>query len=547
MNSKGLLLILILTLMILQPSSALRINIPSGSLDWNDLTNVPAGFADNIDNSGGTPDWNTIINTPQLCYANGTGCTDYNSSGLIKDWNISGQILNWNISGNIQNWNVSGLIRSWDVNSLNSTGLVKDWGSASDTNDTVDLHTNFYNKTDVDINISTNNQSVVSWVTNTFYLASNPLGFITSSALVPYTPLTTLNNGSYFNPDLAPYVLWSQIYNFIYNKTEIDAMNVSNNNYILQNNNSINNGYTAQDNSYNTSNNNYALALNTSNNNYVVGTMLGRVYQGGNGTATKYLIFALNNGTNLSVSWDDISGGGAGDGNNNVTYINTTNDTNQHRIYIGRTNLIELSTAISDIDTAGSDNNITYINVTNDTGQHIIRIGRTNLPELSTAINDQTGGGSGSLLEWYNSTNTTFYNQTSSAVDKIISELNVSLLANSKYRVNCDIWYRTGVATTGITLNISFSAGVTSHTLRGSFPASATSITWLNETATTGYAGFNATGSAGVNINGELDIEGYITTGANAVNLIYKFKSELVSPQWTGVSKDSDCNYVKVA
>ena len=140
----------------------------------------------------------------------------------------------------------------------NSTGLILNWSEEVDLSSYTSL---------VVLNNGTYANGIDYWSANysafeniedlatngTFYLASNPDGFISSYAETDplwtgnqssYTLLSVLNNGTYTS---VGDVTWDLIYAQIYNETEVDAINTSVNNYISD---------------VNTSNNNYILYVN---------------------------------------------------------------------------------------------------------------------------------------------------------------------------------------------------------------------------------------------------------------------------------------------
>jgi len=124
----------------------------------------------------------------------------------------------------------------------NSTGLILNWSEEVDLSSYTSL---------VVLNNGTYANGIDYWSANysafenvedlatngTFYLASNPDGFISSYAETDplwtgnqssYTLLSVLNNGTYTS---VGDVTWDLIYAQIYNETEVDAINTSMKNY----------------------------------------------------------------------------------------------------------------------------------------------------------------------------------------------------------------------------------------------------------------------------------------------------------------------------
>lgn len=113
----------------------------------------------------------------------------------------------------------------------------------------------------IDVKILNNNNSVVSWISSTFATISN----------------------------LNLKVSWSDLWNQVYNKTEVNAINTSVNNYLVQNNNSVNN-YIVEN---NVSLENYIIWVNSTNsgNSYEDSWINGTIY---NKTYIDDIVSSLN-------------------------------------------------------------------------------------------------------------------------------------------------------------------------------------------------------------------------------------------------------------
>jgi len=153
------------------------------------------------------PKWTANYSDYLITKTYASNDTNYNSSGLIKDWNASLDIIDWNATGYIKNWDPSSYIKNW-----NSTGYISNWQVAINAANTTMKNyadaivapkitwTNAVNGTlftQASFNTNyTNNDAAYRNMTNTsYYLASNPSGYI--SSFTEADPKWTANYSDY--------------------------------------------------------------------------------------------------------------------------------------------------------------------------------------------------------------------------------------------------------------------------------------------------------------------------------------------------------------
>ena len=146
-------------------------------------------------------DYDANYSANDAIYRNRTNSTyhAYNATGLIRDWNVSGYIQDWNASSFIIDWNATGYIKDWTGDITDSNTTLYNWVVAQGyitwadvVNGTVVL------QEDYDANYSANDAAYRSIINTSYYLESNPYGYLNTTINTSYVTYYNLSN-SYVN------------------------------------------------------------------------------------------------------------------------------------------------------------------------------------------------------------------------------------------------------------------------------------------------------------------------------------------------------------
>ncbi len=141
----------------------------------------------------------------------------WNDTGLIKEWDPNSYIKDWDPNGYIKDWNSTGYIKDWSYIDTWDTSWLANWSAYNTTwsTDTNTWDTSWFNNWTV-YNTSWSQDTTYTQGTNMSFSGTqiNWDGSWAESVFAKITQLTS-------------YVKWSDLWNQVYNETEIDAFTLS--------------------------------------------------------------------------------------------------------------------------------------------------------------------------------------------------------------------------------------------------------------------------------------------------------------------------------
>jgi hypothetical protein len=505
----------------------------------------------NSTNSAGGINWDiamngTLFRTNQwnatnTSYLTGDNFTIQNNS--IKNYILYVNSTNGAGTSYVDSW-INGTIDSkiltnnnsllnWIVNTYNTTrNNYVDLQNTSQTN-LINLNNLSMANYVLYVN-STNGAGGISWATaangtlfltsqwnatnTSYYLDTNPKGFYNSTSNIgnwtndksTYTPLSVLNNGSYFNTA----TLDTFIANYSTFLTHITWANVMNGTLFLTSQwNATNTSYMTGSNAtiQNQSMVNYISTNNASLNNYILYVNSTNGIGSGDTFIANYSTFLTH------IGWAQIVNGSIWSWvmNNTVVQAVTLNNGTY-----ALTNNLNNGTYVI----AQTLNNGSYLNVAETEW-------RANYTNMQTACGagyyvrsvfsngtlecaqDQTAAGG--ITEWINYTSVN-YTSTSSTIMTPILNLNTSLLANVYYGFECWLGFQTNVTTNGIRVGIQTDTtpSLIWYTAKISQAADGTD-TYFEGDGTTRFDNITSTAVAAANTNYTAIIKGHIQHSTN--------------------------------
>lgn len=186
-------------------SHTFRFGLSNGTYLYTSIDDILGGSSN--------PDWSNITNIPQLCYANGTGCSTSTDSFVA---NYSTFLTHATTSYvNSQNSSMNNYLASNNDSVKNYILYVNGTnGAGSGSYNDAWINQTFYNKSDVTVNISSANSSMNNYLASNNVSINNYILYVNStngagsgsdsfvanySTFLTLVSANTLNNGSYLN------------------------------------------------------------------------------------------------------------------------------------------------------------------------------------------------------------------------------------------------------------------------------------------------------------------------------------------------------------